>query len=103
MKTVSVMVDIPVGDLMRIAKQELGMEPVAPIPDAAMDPSFYRRTVATNSAIQHVIRATEKFDRDQYSPGEGSATTALFEAAKRLRKAFNEETSAKSIKGKFHV
>jgi hypothetical protein len=103
MKTVSVKVDILVDDLMRIAKQELGMEPVAAVPDAALRPSFYRRTEAVNSAIQHVLRATDRADKAQYSHDEQRALSSLFAAAKRLRSALGEEAKAKTTKGEFHV
>lgn len=101
MKMIAVTANISREELERIARQELGLaklqQPAAPIV------AFHRHSDAVTAAIQHVIRATEKFDRDQYSPGEASAATALFEAGKRLRTAFHDEVKAKSIEGKFHV
>jgi hypothetical protein len=106
---VTVSVDISAADLERIAREQLGLERPGPktrvqTPAPALSgPIFDPRSSAVAAAISHVIRATDKFNQDQYSPGEASAATALFEAGKRLKKAVSEERHAKSKRGVFNV
>lgn len=107
MTTVQIVVNVSSEDLERIAREQLGLiaqsEATRRAASVLVASDFHPRSEAVNAAINHVIRATEKFDQDQYTNGEASAATALFEAGKRLRKAMAGEQSAKSQKGVFHV
>jgi hypothetical protein len=95
-------IEVPVSEIARAAEQ-LGLVRAIAVPSEALEPSFYRRAEGVNAAITHVVRATERFERDQYTQAEHHAATALFEAAKRLRKAVHEEHKSKQHKGNFRV
>lgn len=99
MRSIEVTVKISEDELARAASLQLGMLKAT----ETGGPVFHPRSEAVSAAIGHVVRAVEKFDRDQYSPGEAAAATALFEAGKRLRRAVSEEQKIKSVKGQFHV
>jgi hypothetical protein len=99
MRSIDISVKVTDEELARAASLHLGMLR----PNATGGPAFHPRSEAVSAAIGHVVRAVEKFDRDQYSPGAGAAATALFEAGKRLRRAVSEEQKIKSMKGQFHV
>lgn len=109
MTSVQIVVNVSAEDLERVAREQLGLVPPAtrkraPRPAPILPgPAFHAHSEAVRAAIDHVIRATEKYDRDQYTNGEASAATALFEAGKRLRRAVAEERKAKSQKGAFNV
>lgn len=90
MKSVSVRVSRE--ELERIARLELGLVP----PHSPILP--LARSQAVQVAIQHVIRAVNRFDQDQYSQNQVSAATALFEAGKRLRKAIRDEQTYKGTR-----
>jgi hypothetical protein len=99
MRSIEITVKVTDEELARAASLHLGMLRA----NATGGPAFHPRSDAVNTAIQHVVRAVEKYDQDQYSPGANAAATALFEAGKRLRKAASEEQKIKSMKGQFHV
>ena len=105
MNKVTLTINIPADQLKAIAMSELGLTDAAAKPADTGLPGVAanRRPDAVRMAIDHVIRATAKFDSDQYSNGYASAATALFEAGKRLRAGGAEETKTTSAKGTFHV
>lgn len=100
MTMVQIVVNVTAAELERIACEQLGLvkagEPVLRV-------AYHPSSEAVAQAIAHVIRAVGKFDRDQYTNGEASAATALFEAGKRLRKAVAEAQTARTQKGALHV
>ena len=100
MTTVQLSINISAEDLERIARDQLGL--VSP-KETQLRVAYHPRSEAVAHAIAYVIRAVEKLDRDQYTHGEASAVTALFEAGKRLRKAVAGEQNARTQKGSFHV
>lgn len=95
MKSVELTVRVSPSELLKAATRELTRQDAeAPFQLAELMAS-QRRSAALSSALDHVIRATNRYDRDQYSIGEGSAATALFEACKRLRKVLKDEKISK--------
>jgi hypothetical protein len=107
MTEVQIIVNVSAEELIRIAREQLGLVPkqeaVKQTAPTMVRSDFTGSSDAVVSAIAHVIRATEKYDQDQYTNGVASAATALFEAGKRLRKVIAEEQTTRTTKGRSHV
>lgn len=92
MKTIAVTVHVPISTLAEKLTPEISRmiegrakPKLPPAPTAKLRDDLGSPDVA--QAIQAVVQATNRLDRDQFTHGEQSAVTALFEAAKRLRTA----------------
>lgn len=95
MRSIPVTINIPVRDIAQAMASELGLVPVK-LPKIARSggaqamPAFDMALPTIDRAIEDVIQATNRLDRDQYTSAAGAAQLRLFETAKRLRRAVLE-------------
>lgn len=106
MKTIAIAgsmhVDLDV--IGKIAAEQLGMRRPEAADAPPLDPAAAVRPFMPHMdvAIEEVIDAINKLDRDQHTRAEAAAIRRLVRAAKQLRVA-DRQAQSLIIKGKFHV